>query len=55
MKATMLTVAGKRFRCNARDGDEGPCEANVFTKLEDPEYGTIYRCNACGTEYHDPS
>lgn len=41
----MVKVGGSdtAFRCI--------CDANVFYKTDDPEYGEVYICNACGREY----
>lgn len=40
-KDIILRVAGKRFRCS--------CGCNVFQHPEGEP--TVYRCNACGTQY----
>lgn len=44
-ESTMIFLNGSKrsFKCE--------CLCNVFTKLSDPECGTIYRCNSCWLEY----
>lgn len=45
MKTVQIFVAGSTssFKC--------VCTCNVFTRISDPAYGKVYRCNSCGQEY----